>query len=101
MRVLYVLATRGPKPFTVASSAGRFSTAGSVAEVTLDRAVLESCSPTELRLDTPASVLTGYDRVAFVTPLVSRCQVAGEADATEVLLNGRLFRASTREPARL
>jgi hypothetical protein len=108
MRVLYVLTTWGPQPFTIAetqrvadetdaffraSSAGRFAMPGAVAELTLPRNVVETCSASELRAETPPALLAGYDRVAFVTPLVSRCQFAGEADPTEVYLNGRLFRA--------
>lgn len=108
MRVLYVLATWGPTPFSVAetqrvadetdaffraSSAGRFAMPGAVVDwVTLERAAFDACSATALRFWTPAALLAGYDRVAFVTPSVSRCQFAGEADTSEVLLNGFLTR---------
>ena len=108
LRVLYVLATWGPRPFSVAqtqrvadetdaffraSSAGRFAMPGTVADwITLERAVFDACSATALRLETPTALLAGYDRVAFLTPPVSRCQFAGEADPSEVLLNGRLSR---------
>ena len=34
----------------------------------------------------------GFDRVLFVTPHVASCPFAGEANPTEVLLNGALFR---------
>jgi hypothetical protein len=108
MRVLYVLATWGPRPFSVAqtqrvadetdaffraSSAGRFAMPGAVADwITLERSIFDLCSATALRLETPTALLAGYDRVAFVTPQVSRCQFAGEADPSEVLLNGFLTR---------
>jgi hypothetical protein len=105
MRVLYVLATWGPRPFTVeqtqrvadetdaffrASSAGRFSMPATVADwITLPASVFESCSATALRLQTSAALLAGYDRVAYITPR-ARCPFAGEADPAEVLLNGML-----------
>jgi hypothetical protein len=109
LRTLYVLATWGPTPFTQAdlervaaetdaffraSSAGRFSMPGSVAgPITLPRTAFDSCDATALRSQAPASLFAGYDRVAFVTPIVERCQFFGEANPTEVLLNGRLFRS--------
>ncbi len=108
MRVLYVLATWGPRPFTVAqaqrvaddtdaffraSSTGRFAMPGTVADwITLDRRIFDSCSATALRLESPPALLAGYDRVAFVTPRVAACTFAGEADPSEVLLNGLLTR---------
>jgi hypothetical protein len=98
----------GPRPFSVAetqrvadetdaffraSSAGRFAMPGTVADwITLERSIFDSCSATALRLETPRALLAGYDRIAFVTPRVSRCQFAGEADPSEVLLNGLLTR---------
>ena len=42
-----------------------------------------------LRNEAPA-ITAGYDRVAFVTPLVQACRFAGRASSTEVLMNGRL-----------
>jgi hypothetical protein len=109
LRTLYVIATWGPTPFTQAdlesvaaetdaffraSSSGRFSMPGSVAgPITLPRPVFDSCDATALRSEASPSLFTGYDRVAFVTPIVERCQFFGEANPTEVLLNGRLFRS--------
>jgi hypothetical protein len=109
MRTLYVLATWGPVPFTHAevqrvatetdaffraSSAGRFSMPGSVAgPIQLPRSVFDTCDATTLRNEAPASLFTGYQRVAFVTPIVDACQFFGEANPTEVFLNGRLFRS--------
>lgn len=108
LRVLYVLATWGPTPFTQAdvervaaetdaffraSSSGRLSMVGSVVgPIQLPRAVFDSCDATVLRLATPAATFNGYDRAAFVTPVVGACNFFGEANPTEVLLNGRLFR---------
>jgi len=105
-RVLYVLATWGPATFEAdevelvaaqtdaffrASSSGRFSMPGTVVgPVTLRRAAFDGCDATWLRNDAPPSLVAGYDRVAFVTPLVPSCRFAGKASATEVLLNGRL-----------
>jgi hypothetical protein len=107
LRVLYVLATWGPMPFTQAevesvaaetdalfraSSAGRFAMPGTVAgPIRIPRAVFGSCDATVLRNAAPATTFAGYDRVAFVTPVVEACRFAGEANPTEVLLNGRLF----------
>jgi hypothetical protein len=109
LRTLYVPATWGPTAFTQAelervaaetdaffraSSSGRFSMPGSVAgPVTLPRAVFDSCDATALRSEAPPSLFAGYDRAVFVTPIVERCQFFGEANPTEVLLNGRLFRS--------
>jgi hypothetical protein len=106
LRVLYVLATWGPPTFTApevevvaaetdaffqASSSGRLSMPGSVAgPIRLPRASFERCDATILRLSAPASLVAGYDRVAFVTPVVPSCRFAGKAEPTEVLLNGQL-----------
>ena len=108
LRVLYVLTTWGPMPFTAAetervaaetdaffraSSAGRLSMPGSVVgPLRLPREDFNGCNATALRTATPSSTFTGFDRVAFVTPIVDACGFFGEADPTEVLLNGRLFR---------
>jgi hypothetical protein len=109
MRVLYALTTWGPAPFTHAelervaaetdaffrtSSRGQFSMPGSVAgPIQLPRSTFDVCDATVLRDQAPASTFTGYDRVAFVTPIVDACQFFGEANPTEVYLNGRLFRS--------
>ena len=109
LRTLYVLATWGPTPFPHAdvqrvaaetdaffrsSSSGRLSMPGSVAgPIQLPRAVFDSCDATVLRNEAPPSLFTGFDRVAFVTPVVDACPFFGEANPTEVLLNGRLFRS--------
>lgn len=109
LRVLYVLATWGPTPFTSAdlervaaeadaffqaSSSGRVSMPGSVGSpVRLPRPVFDNCDATALRDATAPSTFTGYDLVVFVTPTVSTCQFHGEANPTEVLLNGELFTA--------
>ena len=109
MRTLYVLATWGPVPFSNddllrvgqetdafyrASSRGRFSMPPSVAgPVQLPRQVFSNCDATSLRVAMPASMFTPYQRITFVTPLVDGCPFFGEANPTEVLLNGRLFRA--------
>lgn len=105
-RVLYVLATWGPATFGAAevelvaaqtdeffqaSSSERFSMPGTVVgPVTLRRAAFERCDATSLRNDAPAALTAGYDRIAFVTPVVPSCRFAGKAEPTEVLLNGRL-----------
>jgi hypothetical protein len=105
-RVLYVLATWGPPTFGAdevelvaaqtdeffqASSSERFSMPGTVVgPVTLRRAAFERCDATSLRNDAPAALTAGYDRVAFVTPVVPSCRFAGKAEPTEVLLNGQL-----------
>ena len=39
------------------------------------------------------SAFAGYDRAAIITPPVSSCPFGGEANPTEVLLNGLLFPA--------
>ena len=107
LRVLYVLATWGPTPFTqedaervaaeteaffLASSAGRLSVQSSVVgPLRLPRAVFDSCDATVLREASPPATFAGYDRIAFVAPFVGTCNFAGEANPTEVLLNGRLF----------
>ena len=109
MRTLYVLATWGPVPFSNddlqrvgtqtdaffrASSGGRFSMPPSVAgPVQLSRQVFSNCDATSLRVAMPTSMFTPYERIAFVTPIVDGCPFFGEANPTEVLLNGRLFRA--------
>jgi len=109
LRVLYVVATWGPTPFAqvevervaaeteallAASSGGRFAmTSGVVGRLRLPRAVFDSCDATVLRNAAPPATFAGYDRIAFVTPLVATCGFAGEANPTEVLLNGRLFTA--------
>jgi len=109
MRTLYVLATWGPVPFSNddllrvgaetdafyrASSGGRFSMPPSVAgPVQLSREVFSNCDATSLRVAMPASTFAPYERITFVTPLVEGCPFFGEANPTEVLLNGRLFRA--------
>ncbi len=107
LRVLYVLATWGPTPFSQedaervaaeteaffhASSAGRLSVESSVVgPLRLPRAVFDSCDATALRDASPPATFAGYDRVAFVAPFVGTCNFAGEANPTEVLLNGQLF----------
>ena len=109
LRVLYVLATWGPTPFSLAeaervavetdaffhgSSSGRLSLRSSVAgSLELPRPVFDSCDATVLRNAAPASTFTQADRVVFVTPRVPTCPFAGEANPTEVLLNGQLFMA--------
>lgn len=105
-RVLYVLATWGPMPFTQAdaervaqeadaffqaSSSGRLSMPGSVVgPIQLPRAVFDRCDAPTLRNAAPPALFDGYDRVLFVTPLVEACRFAGLAAPTEALLNGRL-----------
>jgi hypothetical protein len=109
LRVLYVLATWGPLPFSEAdaervaaetdafvrvSSSGRLSMPGVVAApLRLPRSVFDSCDATALRDAAPGDMFAGYDRIGFVTPPVPACQFHGEANPTEVLLNGHLFRA--------
>lgn len=67
---------------------------GSVAgAIQLPRGVFDSCDATVLRNEAPPSLIAGYDRIAFVTPIVDACPFFGEANPTEVLLNGRLFRS--------
>ena len=111
LRVLYVLATWGPTPFTHAqveqvaaesdrffqdSSSGRLSMPGTVVgPIVLPRPVFDSCNATALRSELPASTFAGYERVAFVTPVVPACPFVGEADPAEVLLNGQVYPALT------
>jgi hypothetical protein len=108
LRTLYVQATWGPVPFTHgdlervaaetdayfrASSSGRLAMPGAVGgTIQLRRAVFDSCDATALRSEAPAPMFEGYDRVLFVTPFVPSCPFQGEANPTEVLLNGRLYR---------
>ena len=109
LRVVYVLATWGPTPFSradvervsaetdaffQASSSGRLSLRSSVAgPLELPRPVFDSCDATVLRNAAPPSTFGQADRVVFVTPRVTTCPFAGEANPTEVLLNGQLFMA--------
>ena len=109
LRVLYVLASWGPTPFSPAevervaletdaffqaSSSGRLSLRSSVAgPLELPRSVFDSCDATVLRNAAPPSTFGQADRVVFVTPRVPTCPFAGEANPTEVLLNGQLFMA--------
>lgn len=108
LRTLYVQATWGPAPFTNAdlervaaetdaffraSSSGRFAMPGAVGgTIQLRRAVFDTCDATALRSEAPAAMFDGYDRVLFVTPFVASCPFQGEANPTEVLLNGQLYR---------
>ena len=108
LRTLYVQATWGPVPFMQAdlervaretdayfqaSSSGRLSMPGSVAApIQMRRAVFDSCDATVLRSEAPAAMFEGFDRVLFVTPHVASCPFGGEANPTEVLLNGALYR---------
>ena len=108
LRVQYVLATWGPTPFSQAdleriatetdeffraSSSGRLSTPASFAgPLRLPRAVFDACDATALRNAAPASTFRGSDRVVFVTPDAA-CGFHGEANPTEVLLNGQLYTA--------
>ena len=62
-----------------------------VGPLRLPRAVFDSCDATALRDATPAATFAGYDRIVFVAPFLGTCNFAGEANPTEVLLNGRLF----------
>ncbi len=107
LRVLYVLATWGPTPFTQrdtervaaetadffrVSSGGRLSVTSAVAgPIRLPRATFDSCDATVLRNASPPATFAGYDRMVFVAPFVGTCNFAGEANPTEVLLNGQLF----------
>ena len=109
LRVLYVIATWGPTPFAhdevehvaaeteaffQAASGGRLSVeSGIAAPLRLPRTVFDSCDATVLRNAAPPSTFAGFDRIAFLTPPVATCGFAGEANPTEVLLNGRLFMA--------
>ncbi len=109
LRTLYVLATWGPASFAPsdvervaaetdaffrASSSGRLSMPGAVAgPVQLRRTVFDSCDATVIRNELPASIFDGFQRAVIITPEVPACTFFGEANPTEVLLNGRLFRA--------
>jgi hypothetical protein len=109
LRVLYAVATWGPTPFTqddvervatetegffAAASGGRFSVeSGVLVSLRLPRPVFDSCDATVLRNAAPPATFAGYDRIAFITPTVGTCRFAGEANPTEVLLNGQLFMA--------
>ena len=109
VRVVYVLATWGPEPFTQAdfdrvaaqtdayfraSSAGRLSMPGTFGgAVRLPRAVFDSCDATVIRNAAPVSVFAGSDRAVIVQPHVPSCAFGGEANPTEVLLNGELYLA--------
>jgi Gametolysin peptidase M11 len=108
LRTLYVQATWGPAPFTSAdlervaaetdayfraSSSGRLAMPGAVGgTIQLRRAAFDTCDATALRSEAPAAMFDGYDRVLFVTPFVASCPFSGKANATEVLLNGQLYR---------
>ena len=107
LRVLYALVTWGPTPFAPpdaervaaetadyfhSSSGGRLSLNSSVVgPLRLPRGVFDSCDATALRNAAPASTFARYDRIVFVAPFLGTCNFAGEANPTEVLLNGRLF----------
>jgi hypothetical protein len=109
VRVLYVLATWGPEPFTQAdfdrvaaetdayfraSSAGRLSMPGAFGGVVrLPRAVFDSCDATVIRNAAPEPIFAGFSRAVIVMPRVPSCEFGGEANPTEVLLNGLLYRA--------
>ena len=109
VRVVYVLATWGPEPFTPAdfdrvaaetdayfrtSSAGRLSMPGTYGGVVrLSRAVFDSCDATVIRNAAPTAPFAGFDRAVIVTPRVPACEFGGEANPTEVLLNSALFLA--------
>ena len=109
LRVVYVLATWGPEPFTQAdfervaaetdayfhaSSAGRLSMHGTFGgAVRLPRAVFDSCDATVIRNAAPPALFAGFDRAVIVQPQVPSCAFGGEANPAEVLLNGLLYRA--------
>ena len=109
MRTLYVLATWGPcrspmttccvsaprptpssapPPWAILHAAARGGRSGAAAA-----GVFSNCDATSLRVAMPASMFTPYERIAFVTPIVDGCPFTGEANPTEVLLNGHLYRA--------
>jgi hypothetical protein len=67
---------------------GRF---GGVAQ--LPRAVFDSCDATVIRNAAPPALFADSDRAVIVQPQVPSCQFGGEANPTEVLLNGLLYRA--------
>ena len=110
MRTVYVLTTWNQQsPFTTAetervaaetdtffraSSAGRFAMPGSVAgPIQLPMSVFNSCDATVVRNAAPPSLFEGFDRAVIITPQVEACQFHGEANPTEVFLNGRLTRS--------
>jgi Gametolysin peptidase M11 len=109
LRVVYVQATWGPEPFTQvdfdrvatetdayfrATSAGQLSMPGTFAgSVRLPRAVFDSCDATVIRNAAPPALFAGSDRAVIVMPRVEACGFGGEANPTEVLLNGLLYMA--------
>ena len=110
MRTVYVLTTWNQQsPFTTAetervaaetdtffraSSAGRFAMPGSVAgPIQLPMSVFNSCDATVVRNAAPPSLFEGFERAVIITPQVDACQFHGEANPTEVFLNGRLTRS--------
>lgn len=109
LRVAYVLATWGPEPFTQAdfervaaetdayfraSSSGRLTMPGTFGgSVQLPRAVFDSCDATVIRNAAPSAPFAGSDRAVIVMPRVASCNFGGEANPTEVLLNGLLYMA--------
>jgi hypothetical protein len=110
MRTVYVLATWNQQaPFTPAetesvaaqtdaffraSSSGRFSMPGSVVgPIRLPQSAFNSCDATVLRNAAPASLFEGFDRAVIIQPHVPACLFHGEANPTEVLLNGYLSRS--------
>ena len=112
IRVLVILATWGPTPFTQddarrvlaetdaffrESSGGRVSLRVAVSGWhTLPRSRFDDCSADFLtgafRTLGGGPEIDGFDRLVYVTPLVPACAFHGEADPTAVLLNGRLTR---------
>jgi hypothetical protein len=107
MRTVYVLTSWNQQsPFTTAetehiaaetdaffraSSAGRFAMPGSVVgPIQLPRSVLNSCDATVVRNAAPPALFEGFDRAVIITPHVDACQFHGEANPTEVFLNGYL-----------
>ena len=110
MRTVYVLTTWNQQsPFTTAetervaaetdaffraSSSGRFAMPPSVAgPIQLPRSVFNSCDATVVRNAAPPSLFEGFDRAVIITPQLDACQFHGEANPTEVFLNGRLTRS--------
>ena len=110
MRTVYVLTTWNQQsPFTTAetehvaaetnaffgaSSAGRFAMPGSVVgPIQLPRSVFNSCDATVVRNAAPPALFEGFDRAVMITPHVDACQFHGEANPTEVFLNGYLSRS--------
>ena len=107
MRTVYVLTTWNQQsPFTTAeteqvaaqtdaffraSSTGRFAMPGSVVgPIQLPRSVFNSCDATVVRNAAPPALFEGFDRAVMITPHVDACQFHGEANPTEVFLNGYL-----------